>query len=144
MAYDDWEGVNYIATYMVMNLDGNELDIEMCDKEIYLCSLLLILLGCDIKFHCFDDDEQKSSFSGRTIENVQDACNQIKGVKRLQTLCIHNIRQSMQRLTDECFQTLPLPSRLRKLLMLHDVSDVVCKAFQIWPELMPIEDLVSL
>ena len=130
----------YIVTCMHMKLDGKDIDMKMTVKGIYLCSVLLILLGCDVSFN--SSVTEQSSLTGRAIENIQDACNQIKGVKRLQTLCIHKIRQSMHSLTDESFHSLPIPYHLGKLLMLHDVADVVCKAFQSWPELMPIEQLM--
>ena len=50
----------------------------------------------------------------------------------------------MHSLTDESFHSLPIPHHLHKLMLLHDVADVVCKAFQMWPKLMTIEDLMSL
>ena len=38
----------------------------------------------------------------------------------------------MVSLTDESFQCLPVPSSIRKAVMLHDIADVLCEAYHTW------------
>ena len=116
-------------------------------KAVYLCSVLLILLGCNVSVFDINIVPAVAEFARNVyhtsaIEDLWDVYNKNRGIKRLQTLCIQKTRQSMHKLTDESFETLPVPSSIRKLLMLHDVADVVFKAYQMWPKCMPIEDLM--
>ena len=51
-------------------------------------------------------------------------------------------RQSMYSLFDESFKSLSVPHRLRKLLMLQDIADILLEGYKIWPKFMPIEKLM--
>ena len=114
-------------------------------KVIYLCSVLLILLGCDVSFEgaenlCLYIDAP--SFVNELWRMYRQKQLQKDNMKRLQTLCIQKTRQSMVSLTDESFQSLPVPSYIRRLLMLHGVAKVLCEAYQMWPQCIPNEDIM--
>ena len=123
-------------------------------KTVYICSVAMILLGCDLSFVDFVDSivPQLPTMRRYTLEDdllqayaIDDLWNAYKrktGVKKLQALCIQKTRLSMKSRTDESFQSLPVPSRVRSLLMLHDVSQVLCEANKMWPKCVPIEDLM--
>ena len=116
-------------------------------KAVYLCSVLLILLGCDINVTGFNI--KQSAFAenpehvnhASAIEELWDSYNKNKCVKRLQALCIQKTRQSMHNFADVSFESLPVPSSIRKLLMLHDIADFLFEAYQMWPKCMPIENV---
>ena len=107
-------------------------------KALYLCSVLLILLGCtcDVSFRDFDSERSDFAhnaehvYHASAIKDLWDAYNKNKCVKRLQALCIQKTRQSIHNLADESFDCLPVPSSICKLLMRHDVADVLFKAYQ--------------
>ena len=121
-------------------------------KPIYLCTVLLIISGCDISFPnaiapwLHASVRAKYLSHAQAFDDLRFVYKQKNSVKRLQTLCIQKTRQSMVSLTDESFQSLPVPSCVRKLLLLHmhDAADVVCKANQMWPEYIPNEELILL
>ena len=111
-------------------------------KKLYLLSLLLILVECDICFpdaiapQCQTPATAKHIGHALVIDDLWNAYKQKDRVKRLQTFCIQKTRQSMHSLDDESFRSLPVPPRVCQLLMLRDVADALCEAFQLWPECM--------
>ena len=132
-------GTSY-EVILIANQLNNEMIThkEMSPKQFYLTSLLFILLDCNVL--CPEDVTLPHLFNypiaarrhlhhAKAIDELWNTYKQ-KDVRRLQTLCIKQARQSMHSLTSESFQSLPVPFRLRKLLMLHDVADVLCEAFQ--------------
>ena len=113
-------------------------------KAVYLCSVLLILLENDA--YILNNIRAQvptvgSIYHANATDNLWKVYDQRQTVKKLQTLCIQQTRQSMCSLTDNSFQSLPVPSRLRKLLMLHDVADVLCEAYYMLPKCMTIGEL---
>ena len=125
---------------------------EMTPKQLYLTSLLFILFDCNVLRpdidtvtppHLFNypASAQRHLLHAKAIDKLWNTYKQ-KDVRRLQTLCIQEARQSMRSLTSESFQSLPVPFRLRKLLMLYDVADVLCEAFQMWPKYISIENIM--
>ena len=132
-----------------MNL--NQHAIVRCPplKATYLCSVLLILLGCNVSY--VDEIASSLRTSATTaeyllplhaIDALWNTYKQKTGVKKLQALCIKKTRQSMYSLFDESFQSLPVPHRLRKLLMLQDIADILLEGYKMWPKFMPIEKLM--
>ena len=122
-------------------------------KCAYLCSMLLILLGCDVSFPDAIVPQLSATASAehsRHAQSIDDLWHVYQQhVKSLQTLCIQKTRQSMHSLTDDSFQSLPVPSKLRKLLMgihdadlLHYIVDLLCEAILMWPKCIPIEDFM--
>ena len=117
-------------------------------KAAYLCSVLLILSGCDVSFPNAIVPQLNALSRARYLsgaQSIEDLWNMYKEkdkVKRLHTLCIQKTRQFMHNLTDESFQSLPVPNYILKFLMLHDVADVLCQAFLMWPKCIPIEDFM--
>ena len=118
-------------------------------KMVYMCSVVVMLLGCDVSF--VDSIVPQLPFSTSVTKAEADAIDKLwntykqkTGVKKLQALCIQETRLSMSSLTDESFQSLPVPARVHSLLMLHDVSHVLWEAYQMWPKCMPIEELREL
>ena len=117
-------------------------------RAVYLCSVLLILMESDACYsdnlvgrlasHALDEDK----YHAQAIDDLWKAYNQKHTVKKLQTVCVQRTRQSMRSLTDESFQSLQVPSCVCKLLMLHDVADVLCEAYLMWPECMAIDDFM--
>ena len=119
-------------------------------KYVYLCSLLVILLRCNVSV-VIAMVPSISTCSGTRAENllqahaIVDLLNAYKQktiVRKLQTQCIQKTRQSMYRLIDESFQSLPVPLYVQKMLMLQDIADVLFEGWKMWPEWMSIEDLI--
>ena len=113
-------------------------------KSAYLCSVLLILLGCDVSFTDaiiprLSVDATEHLSHAQLIDDLWHMYKTKNDLKRLQTLCVQKVRQTMHSLTDDSFRSLPVPSYIRKLLKLHDVTDVVYQAYQMWPKCMAIE-----
>ena len=135
--------------YANMVLNGHYINSNVHSlKAVCLCSVLLILMGSDV---CDAENVRvlapayasiEDKYHVKAINKLWSAYCQKCTAKKLQTLCIKKTRQSMISLTDEHFQSLPVPSRIRRSLMLHDVADVLCEAYQKWPKCMPIEDLM--
>ena len=123
-------------------------------KTVYLCSVLLILLGCDVSFVDAIAPQLSSQLSSigtsarrakyllqaSAVDDLWNAYKQKTGVRKLQALCIQKTRQSMHSLIDESFQSLPVPPHLQKMLMLEDIADVVFEGYKMWPKCMPIEE----
>ena len=114
-------------------------------EAIYLCSVLFILLGCNVSHvdaiasHCL-----KSPYlaDAHAIDALWNNYKQKTGVRELQALCIQKSRQFMNSLTDESFQSLPVPSYLQKMLMLQDIADVLFEGYKMWPKRICIEELM--
>ena len=132
-----------------MNL--NQHAIVTCPplKATYLCSVLLILLRCNVSYV----DEIASSLrtsattarylpQAHAVDALWNTYKQKTGVRKLQALCIQKSRQLMYSLTDESFQSLPVPSYLQKMLMLQDIADILLEGYKMWPKIMPIEELM--
>ena len=142
----DWESLGYFQVYVELN--ENTLTCGTASlRPAYLCSKLLMLLGCDascpgaIVPQWGDLLSAKHLSLAQSIGELWHTYKQKHSVKTLQTLCIQKIRQSMVSLTDESFQCLPVPSRICKSLMLHDVADDLCEAYLMWENIRS-EDLM--
>ena len=130
---------------------GHTDSIEMMMKPVYLCSVLVILMGCDVSF-----DELQLPSLGTPATNAEylmhayaldalwNTYTQMTGVRKLQALCIQKTRQSMHSLTDESFQSLPVPPQLQNMLKLQDIADVLFEGYQMWPKCMSIEECIHL
>ena len=110
-------------------------------RPAYLCSKLLILLDCDVSFpdaivprwgDLSSNRQHLFTSPAQSIDELWHMYKQKHDVKNLQILCIQKTRQCMASLTDESFRCLPVPSRIRKSLMLHHVADILCEAYQMW------------
>ena len=113
----------------------------------YMESLLVLLLDMDL-VEMPDLSEMKSCMLTETleqsIEDIWNAYNHRHGnVKSLITLCIHSVRNSLNNLDNYSFHSLPVPSRIRDLLMLRNVASILCEAGHIWPKRLCIEDIVK-
>ena len=126
-----------------MKLNENVIAFRKPLKVVYLYSILVIFLESDFLARV---EEQVPAINDhwKAFYDFWKAYDQKHTVKKLQTLCIQKTREAMRSLTDESFQSLQVPLPVRKLLMLCDVTDVLCEAFHMWPERMPIEDDVIL
>ena len=80
----------------------------------------------------------------QVIEDIWNPYNHRHGnVKSLVLLCIHSVRNSKNSLESNSFHSLPVPSQIRDLLMLRNVAGILCEAWRIWPQCLPIEDIVN-
>ena len=125
-------------------------------KTVYLCSVLLVLLRCNIlvvnadvpksPFHLFTPtDTQKENVGlllAHATVDVLNAYKQKTTIRKLQTLCIWRTRQSMDSPSDESFQSLPVLRHLQKMLMLQDSADILFAGYKMWPKRMSIEVLM--
>ena len=114
----------------------------------YLKSLLVLLLDLDITLMRDIAEIMKSMTDEswkQAVNDIWKAYDQQHGkVKSLFKLCIQCTRQSMSSLDDDSFQNLePLPSKIRNLLMLQDVAEVMCKALKLWPECIKVQDIID-
>ena len=122
------------------------------DRVFYLYSLLVLLL--DLHVAQMPDIAKVTSYMTRSmteasckqaVVDIWMAYDQRHGkVKSLFKLCIQCTKKSMSNLDDDSFQSLePLPSKIRNLLMLRDVAEVICKAWVLWPECVKVQDIVN-
>ena len=117
-------------------------------RGFYLDSLFVLLLDADVA-RMPDIAKMTNSMPEETWKQVNvdiwEAYDQQHGkLKSLLRLCIQRIRRSMRHLDDESFQSLPTPSKLRNLLMLQEVSGVLCEAWKAWPKCLPVvADIIS-
>ena len=119
-------------------------------KTVYLCSVLLILLECSASFNAVlpllaslhPATTVEDTLVACAIDDLWNAYKQKTGIRKLQALCIQKTRQSMCSFTDNSFQSLPVPPRLQKMLMLQDIADVLCEGYQMWPKYMCIDELM--
>ena len=139
--------------YFEMKLNLSVIVCRASLKTVYLCSGLLILLGCNVSFVDIDQALQLSYLGtsattaeyllqADAIDDLWNAYKQKTGVRKLQALCIQKTRQSMHSLSDESFQSLPVPPHLQNMLMLQDIADVLFEGYKMWPKHMPIEELI--
>ena len=133
-------------------------------RVFYLDTLLVLLLDLDVGQHPFvspfdyfdvaeepDIAEMWKTEATRTKESWKQAANEIREVhdqrlrkvKSLFKLCIQRTRKSMRSLDDDSFQSLPLPPKMRNLLMLRDVAEVIYEAWKLWPKCFRVEDVVE-
>ena len=116
-------------------------------EEVYMDSVIVLLLDMDTVTN-HDIAHIRSAMPDETckqsLEDIWNAYNHRHGsVKSLATLCIHSVRNSMNSLDKNNFYSLPVPSRIRDLLMLRNVASILCEAWRIWPKCLPIEDIVN-
>ena len=118
--------------------------------HIYLCSVLVILLRCNIlvvntrvppSFQ-YSGISAGISLQAHTTIDLLNAYKRKQTVKKLQMLCIWKARQSMYSRSDASFHSLPVPPSLQKMLMLQDIADVLYKGYKMWPQRMSIEELM--
>ena len=107
---------------------------------VYLCSVILCELNFDAVFSpsALPPKEQTTArFEGRDFREAVDDLwrayhkHQQHNVKSLARLCILQIRNTMCRLDDNSFLTLPVPFWLRRMLTYRDVSE---KVYEQWAE----------
>ena len=123
-------------------------------RTVYLCSVLVIFLGCKVSYVdaivpqllCLGTSrtEAEHLLQAHAIDDVWKSYKQKKGVRKLQVLCIPKTRQFLYSLTDESFQSLPVPSCLRKMLMLQDIAEILFEGYQMWPKCISIEELMHM
>ena len=115
-------------------------------KVVYIDNLIVLLLDIN--------KVKKPAIAGvkpvpqetckQAIEDIWHAYNHRHGnVKSLVTLCIHSVRNSMNSLHENSFYSLPGTSHTRDLLMLRNVAGILCEAWRIWPQYLPLEDIVN-
>ena len=138
--------------YVYMQLNENVIvNTATSIKAVYLCSVLLVILKSDV---CYSSSvaAELPSIASKGIKDQAQAIDDLwnaykekqRTVKKLQTLCIQKTRQSMRSLTDESFQSLQVPPLISKRVMLRDVADVLCEAYQMWPKCMSTEEVLQL
>ena len=135
-----------------MKLNGYVITSFASMKTIYLCSVLVILLGCKVSFVGTMETSASSVGTSATpagyveqehaIDDLWNAYKEKKGVRKLQAICVQITRQSMNSLTDDSFQSLPVPLHLQKMLMFQDIADVLFEGYQMWPKCISIEELI--
>ena len=121
-------------------------------KTLYFCSVLVILLRCNISVvnamvppsSADSGISTESLLQAHATVDLLNAYKKQQTVRKLQTLCIHKTRQSMNSLSDESFQSLSVPSSIQKMLMLQDIADVLFEGYEMWPKRLSIEELMSL
>ena len=147
-----FEVMSQMVTYLLQYLAITNLPaFPICKGEylsnLYTDSLLVLLLDMDV-VEPPDILQIKSWMPAenwkQAIEDIWNAYNHRHGnVKSLVTLCIHCSRNPMKSLDKNSFHSLPVPSRIRDLLMLRNVAGILCEAWRIWPKCLPIEDIVN-
>ena len=133
--------------YIMLDIKLNQDDVYsgvISVQSLYLLSLLLFHLDCDISFpETFKPHVQHSESSKeiltytQAVDDIWKTHNKKSGVRSLLSLCIQQIRQSMNSLSDSSFLTLPVPSHICKMLMNQDIADVICEAWRLWPQCLP-------
>ena len=117
--------------------------------NVYLLSLLLFHLDCDIA--SFPQQalgpqmqHQKSSkyilALAQAVDDIWEAYRKKCSVRSLFRLCIPQIRQSMNSLSDSSFLALPVPSHVCKMLMYQDIADVIGEAWRLWSQCLPVDN----
>ena len=144
--------VRYLLQYLIMT-DLDEISLDCLENHrrwfqftFFMDSLLVLLLDRDL-VEVQDIATIKSMLTEMTLKPLEDIWNAYNhrhgNVKSLVTLSIHSVRNSMNSLDDKSFHSLPIPSRIRDLLMLRNVACILCEARCIWPKCLPIEDIVN-
>ena len=114
---------------------------------LYLKSLLVLLLDLGVAEKPDLEEMERSIHEvtqRRALVDIWKAYHQRhSSVKSLFKLCIYCIRKSMSSLGDNSFQSLPVPSKLRNLLMLRDIAEVACEAWKLWPKCLPIANIID-
>ena len=140
----------YYSFEMQLNQDfiisGNSL------KAVYLCSVLVILLRLNVSaanaiapppsspyFYIRSATTAQNAFWAQATVDLLNAYKHKTTVRKLQTLCIRVTRQSMYRLDDESFQSLPVPPYLQKMLKLQDIADALFEGYKMWPKCMSVQ-----
>ena len=117
-------------------------------KSVYLCSIVLVLLRCNVSIvnamiphaSLSSGTQAENLLQAHATVDLLNAYKQKQAVKKLQTLCIWIIRQLMYSRSDESFQSLPVPPYLQKMLMLQDIADALFEGYKMWPKCMSIEE----
>ena len=117
-------------------------------KDIYLLSLLFLHLDCDVAisqealppFLQNHPSFNKTMALAQAVDDIWKKCRSRQDARSLLRMCIEQTRQSMNSLSDSSFLTLPVPSSIRKMLMYQDIAEVICKAWRLWPQLLPMDN----
>ena len=137
------------ALVLLLNLDATidlstEKDLRRHSNTLDMTpeqNFLTRINGCHVDGN---DDQPARNFMTGAIEDMWNAYQHKHGnAKSLASLCIHTVRKSMSSLDDNSFHSLPVPSRIRDLLMLRNVADILCEAWRVWPKCLSIQDIVD-
>ena len=117
-------------------------------QKTYLWSLLLFHLDCNMTStpdltaaYMHSPMANKEGLAHvQAIDDLWKKCRSRQGVHSLLHLCIQQTRHSMNSLSDSGFLTLPVPSKIHKMLLYQDIADVVCEAWRLWPQLLPMDN----
>ena len=163
-----WSSMFYNCDYeysVEMKVNQHEIIRWKPVKSVYLCSVLLILLRCNVSAvnakvpsspltkvpssSFFDWRRpvnealtQSHLLRAHAAVDLLNAYKEQTTTRTLQTLCMWKIRQSMYTLNDESFQSLPVPPYLQRMLMFKDIVDVLFEGYKMWPKCMLIEELM--
>ena len=141
-----FKGIDNDLFYLFLFLNVDVIvEIVLCDfscqrctslQRVYKISLLLYLLDVDIISvpdaiapHFADHPEianEQMLKSALAVDRVWNNYRNRPTVRSLLRLCILKIRNLMKSLSDESFKSLPISMNVRKLLMYHDVAEIVC------------------
>ena len=136
-----------------LNMEVEErLVTEKSIQGVYLSSLLFFIMDLDVNgipdkiplvqgSISLKGDTREAVSHGQAINDIWETFKCKSSVRSLTKQCIRQVRTSMSNLDDISFQSLPVPSRIRKSLMLHDVAEVICGAWKNLPKCMDIEEL---
>ena len=146
------EMVRYLLQYLTISKRdeisfGREYTVlKVSPEELYMDSVMALLLDMNT-FYKPNIEEMMpmpNESCKQALEDIWNAHNhRHRKVKFLVTLCIHSVRNSMSSLDKNSFHSLPVPSRIRNLLMLRNVAGILCEAWRIWPKCLSIEDIVN-
>ena len=121
---------------ITLTVDGNSIvtDEHQFDssKLVYLCSLVLCKLQMNVLF-LVSSFRDTLLFQASEEPFIKEACklwisflyHQANSVKSLERLCILQIRNSMNRVDDNSFLSMPVPILIRRFLTYRDVSETI-------------------
>ena len=114
-------------------------------QGVYICSLLLSRLDCAISTvpdpivpFLPSSSPKKILAHAQAVDDIWETYQKKHGTRSLLCLCIRQIRHSLNSLSDSSFLTLPVPSSIRKLLMYHDLAEVIHEEWCVWVPYLPI------
>ena len=116
-------------------------------RIFYLKSLLVLLLDLDVPqmpdIAKMTRSMTEESWKKTVVDIMKAYDQQHRELKSLIKLCIQCTRNSMSRLDNDSYQSLPLPSKLQHFLMLRDVAEVICEPWKLWTKCVIVEDIVN-